>query len=534
MGAVVERGSFDDLEQQFAQSAADSDVPTQEGEFDIRELRFLLRTNAEIFITFFLAEQLDMPVPQFHSEIWSLLTDTQKERILLAIPRDHAKTTLAKLVVIWYWLFTPHRFCVYLSNTNAIAKGACKDIVAFLKCDNFVAAFGRVKVIKESENESLWIYDLTLSDGKIKRIILRAIGQGQQMRGINIDNQRPDIAVIDDVEDNENTESEKQQKKLDKWMFGPFLKALARRKKILWLGNMLQKTSLLARLSRSARWNPVVFGSLVKDAASGALRALWPDKWLADEERNQADSRELAVERIMEDFREYKESGQTETWMCEMMNMPGHGENGFSADMINYQAIPAPDNCRAAWITIDPAFGLNSWNDETAICVHVIPENGIPMTVACVHGQMDEMQMFNETISLARYWRAWVWGIEAVAAQKVLISLFNVLLAGRAMSGRVEMIPLMAGKGDPKLGRMKAFVALMANGEWAIPDADIDITQQILELDFRKKDQPDDRVDSCAYGPFMMEQFLPIIMAQNTGHDWATSLAQYGMEVSGV
>src|SRR3546814_15790633 len=83
------------------------------------------------------------------------------------------------------------------------------------------------------------------------------------MRGINIDNQRPDMAVVDDVEDNENTESELLQKKLDRWIFGPFLKALARRQKVIWLGNMMQKTSLLARLSPSPTWNPVVYGCLV-------------------------------------------------------------------------------------------------------------------------------------------------------------------------------------------------------------------------------------------------------------------------------
>src|SRR3546814_1749936 len=86
-----------------------------------------------------------------------------------------------------------------------------------------------------------------------KKCSLHAVGAGQQMRGINIDNQRPDMAVVDDVEDNENTESELLQKKLDRWIFGPFLTALARRKKVIWLGNMLQKTSLLARLSPSDR-----------------------------------------------------------------------------------------------------------------------------------------------------------------------------------------------------------------------------------------------------------------------------------------
>jgi hypothetical protein len=33
--------------------------------------------------------------------------------------------------------------------------------------------------------------------------------------------------------------------------------------------------------------------------------------------------------------------------MCEMMNMPGHGENGFTAEMINYLPNLTPDMCRA-------------------------------------------------------------------------------------------------------------------------------------------------------------------------------------------
>src|SRR3546814_7433185 len=132
-------------------------------------------------------------------------------------------------------------------------------------------------MIKESETDSLWIFELTTPEGRVKKCILRAVGAGQQMRGINIDNQRPDMAVVDDVEDNENTESELLQKKLDRWIFGPFLKALARRKKVIWLGNMLQKTSLLARLSQRPNWNPVVYGCLV-ETESGAIVPLWPER----------------------------------------------------------------------------------------------------------------------------------------------------------------------------------------------------------------------------------------------------------------
>lgn len=509
------------LEEAWRKSAQDAGVETQTLEGEIRLIKTLMRQDAEFFIEFFLADSLDMPVPEFHKEIWGLMTDEEKERVLLAIPRDHAKTTLAKLVVVWYWLHTTHRFCVYLSNTAPIAKGACRDIMNFLESDNFIRVYGRIRMEKQSENEGLWIFHLPMGDGRTKRCILRGLGQGQQMRGINIDNQRPDIAVVDDVEDNDNTESETQQLKLDKWVFGPFIKALARKKKIIWLGNMLSRTSLLARLSQNPRWNPVVFGSLVRDAVSGLLEPLWPGKW--------------TVEALQEDFKEYKDNGLVETWMCEMMNMPGHGENGFTAENINYQAIPTPDDIICSWLTIDPAFGLTSLNDETAICVHVIPRDGIPMTVACVHGHFDEMQIFNEALALTQYWGCWTWGIEAVAAQKVLITLFTMLASQQRINHAIQFVPLMAGRGDPKIGRIKAFVALMSNGEWAIADTDMSITEQVLAFDFRKKDQRDDRIDSAAYGPSMMEAFMPIIQAvYNGGLEAFDSRAQYGMEVASV
>jgi hypothetical protein len=334
---VVDAFNIDAAEREAFESVG---VATETVEADLQQVRLLLKTDCEFFIEFFLADQLDMPVPEFHKEIWSKLTDLEKERVLLAIPRDHAKTTLAKLIVVWYWLFTPHRFAVYLSNTAPIAKGACRDIMAFLESPNFVEVFGKIRMIKSSENEGLWMFDLVAANGQTKRCILRAIGQGQQMRGINIDNLRPDIAVVDDVEDNENTESEAQQKKLDRWMFGPFLKALARRKKILWLGNMLTKTSLLARLSRNPKWNPVVFGCLIKDVCYWCLAPIVGG--------------EVVCRRTKEDFKEYKDLGLVESWMCEMMNMPGHGENGFTAEMINYLPNLTPDMCRACWITVDP------------------------------------------------------------------------------------------------------------------------------------------------------------------------------------
>lgn len=491
------------------------------GEATRTEITQRLQSDGEFFIEFFIPEELTMPVPHFHSkEIWPLLTSTAMNQVLLAIPRGHSKTTLAKLAVVHYYLFTNHRFCIYVSNTNGFAVNACKDIVGYLKSENFVAVYGDIKMIKESETNSLWIFEIPMPDGYKKRCILRAVGANQQMRGMNIDNQRPDIAVVDDLEDNDNTASEFLQHKLDLWVFGPFLKALTRKCKIIWLGNMLQKTSLLARLSTDSEWNPVVFGAMVKDSDTGVLRSLWPDLW--------------PIEDLLKDFQKYQRMGLTESWMCEMMNMPGHLTDGFTLDQLNFAEIPSPDEYICTWITLDPAFGEKSTSDDSAVVVHGLPKEGCPMVIDYEYGKLRDEEIFFSMLRFSRKWNAWVWGIESVAAQRVLISFFNVLLTTNQVNHRVEMIPLMAGRGDPKVGRIRSWVSLMAAGDYAIPRDAADIVTQVLSYDMRKDSNKDDLIDSCAYGPQMLERFGPLLRAAYSQGGVTPYRARFGTEITSV
>jgi hypothetical protein len=127
-----------------------------------------------------------------------------------------------------------------------------------------------------------------------------------------------------------------------------------------------------------------------------------------------------------------------------------------------------------------------------------------------------------------------VWGIEAIAAQRVLITLFKVMLAGRMMANAVDIIPLMAGKGDPKVARIRAWVSLMARGEYAIPEGDMEIVTQLTQYNMKKKSNKDDLIDSCAYGPQMLDQFMPRLIAQYSNQNLIGSTPKYGRAVSDV
>lgn len=509
---MSESFSFDDV------SGGAETVIAQAGHGEIIEK---LRVDGEFFITFYIPQELEFAVPDFHISIWNRLIDVTMLRVLLAIPREHAKTTLSKLAVVWHLYYTGYRFCVYLSNTSPIAKNACRDIMNYLKTDNHIAVFGAIDIIKESETEGIWIFTISLPNGKKKRCILRSAGANQQMRGINIDNQRPDIAVIDDVEDMQNTDSETLQKKLDRWMFGTFIKALAYKKKIIWLGNMLRKTSLLSRLanSRKSRWNPVVFGCIVQDPKTDKLIPLWEDLWPLD--------------KLVEDFREYKELGLVSTWMCEMMNMPGVGSSGFDIDLLNYRQMPVPEDIVGAFITIDPAFGQETdKHDRTGIACHVVLEDGSSMVVETALGHMRENEIFMTALQMATVWNAWIWGIEAVAAQRVLISLFILLSANHQLTGMIEFVPLMAG--SSKHSRISTWISANVTKNCGVHEDDIDITHQVLMYDRSKKENDDDLIDSCAYAVPMLEDYIGFILERFTAADDKPIEAAYGMEITSV
>ncbi len=487
-----------------------------------QEIRTALESDGELFIETLLAEHLESPVPKAHVEIWQLLTNTALSQILLAIPRGHAKTTLAKLCVVWYYVYTDHRFCLYVSNTNGIALNSCKDIVDYILSDNFAAIYGPAKIITSNTTHSLWVFELTDAKGRKKRCVLRALGANQQVRGINLDNKRPDIIVVDDLEDLDNTRTEDLQRNLDLWVFGPFIKAFAKEHKIIWLGNMIRETCLLARLAEDPDWNPVVFGSLIKDKETGEIVPLWPYLW--------------SVEALVKDYQKYRKLGLQATWLCEMMNMPGHLADGYGPESLNYAPVPTPDDVIAAFLILDPAFGEETQHDESAITVHVIPRNGPPMVVECEHGKWDEATVFAHMFRLANKWNAWTWGIESIAAQRVLISLFRLMLAPYHMQERVQFIPLISGSASPKAGRIKAWASLMAAEPpaYAIPEGDIDIGAQLLKYDVRSTDNQDDIVDSCAYGPIMIDQYRHLIEAHYLQVWEAQAGAQFGRSIVDV
>lgn len=461
----------------------------------------LIRYDCEAFFGFYLGEELTLDVPEFHKEIWDellelldqindpeMLTGTLHK--LIGVPREHSKTTTIKLACVLLLRYSRLSFLAYISNTFNAGLNAVKDIHAFFRSQQDQDLYGPWKHEKASEQVGEFLFSIsTPLSSKPKDIIMKAFGVSTQIRGTVIKNRRPDLMVFDDCESRETADSPVQQAKLDAWCLGTALKSMAKLGVAIFIGNMLTDTSLLARLSKEPSWNATVFGSIVRDQ-HGNLRPLWDGRW--------------TLEALLDEYASYRRLGNGHIWEAEMMNLTAKEILGESMENAIRVPYPPVEKIQAGFICLDPAFGENAWHDFSAITVHALVEGvQTPVIVDYWHGRAKEEGLLDEMIRLSFIWGIGTWCIESVAAQKLLLKLFKLLLVTRGMSPETFLMIPVTPKGESKPARIVAFRTAVAKESYAIAENCEEVFTKLS--DYVPGVEHDDLEDSSAYGTLVWD-----------------------------
>ena len=455
-------------------------------QINVKEILYALENDEEFFIQFFLGDELvhkktgkSSPVPEFHKEVFSLMVSAKASQCVFALPRDHAKTTLAKLCAVWYYLFSNYRFVVYLSNTASIAVAATNDIIAFIESENFASVFGRPHFHIKQEGVGYYKFDIMLPGGK-KTCILKAHGSGQQVRGLNIDNQRPQLAIVDDLEDNDNIATEELADKLKRWFYSAFKKALDKfDNKIIQLGNMISNRCMLKEHCESQFWFSRRYGCILSNG-----KALWPEAF--------------TISDLIQDFKEYKLIGLVDIWFAEMMNLPlVSGRGLIEASEIFYKPEVDPSEIEYGCITIDLAISKRDWAHHTVVTAHGWQGEHWQLCEQIGDKGIDPIELFGIVVSIAFKWNISVIGFESTAYQASLESVFDYLCLVNRVEG-LTFVPLTSGS-TRKVQRLAPWAGLIKKKEYALPDTDFKVTEQLLTFDPKKENNEDDYIDSAAY-----------------------------------
>jgi hypothetical protein len=180
-------------------------------------------------------------------------------RFAIAAPRGFGKSTDVSIAFpIWCIVNNFKHFITIFSDAIELAETLVEAIKAELEENerlkaDFPEACGIGKVWKIGE---------LVSRNNVK---IKAYGSGKRVRGVKHGTFRPDLTIIDDLENDTNVRSRKQRDKLEEWLDEAVenLGSVDDSMDILYIGTILHRDSVLARKLKLKFWNPIVFRALV-------------------------------------------------------------------------------------------------------------------------------------------------------------------------------------------------------------------------------------------------------------------------------
>lgn len=287
--------------------------------------------------------------PEFHSIIGEDLYSNARYNAF-EVFRDGAKTSLLRVYVAQRVAYAISRTIMYVSVSQQHAAMSVRWLrrqVMYNK--RFAETFGLRKGEKWTDEHAEIFHGVEDTP-----ITLLAMGITGQIRGFNPDDYRPDLIIIDDVLNEENSATVEQRKKIEALLFGALLNSLAPATdsplaKAVFLQTPLNRADAIETCMKDPQWNGRRFG-IFDESGRSRWEARWPTETILAE-------KQAAIAR-----------GQYALWMrekeCQIVAEVG---KTFDVERLQYWDLPPKTSMRV--IAIDPASSDSPTADDNVVMV---------------------------------------------------------------------------------------------------------------------------------------------------------------------
>lgn len=233
--------------------------------------------------------------PPWEAEFWALLENPSNRYVAVKMARDFAKTTRLRVFTAKRIAYGTSRTIVYVSKSQDHAK---KSIDWLRRAIEFNGTFANTFQLSKGaqwSGEEIDIYNGAL-DCHIRII---AIGITGSTRGINVDDYRPDLIIVDDPCDEENTATPEQRNKITELFFGSLYNSLAPESdqpeaKMALLQTPLDGEDLIETCMKSEDWATMAVSCFTPEMES-SWPARYPTKVLLAEKQKAINRNMLSV-----------------------------------------------------------------------------------------------------------------------------------------------------------------------------------------------------------------------------------------------
>lgn len=221
---------------------------------------------------------------QLHNYLFEQLPLTLQQltsvHLAIAAPRGEAKSTLVSQLFTLYCLVTQKkRYALIVMDSIDQAYPMLEAIKVELEFNQRlkidfpeVAGVGRV-----------WQAATIITKANQK---VQVAGSGKKLRGLRHGAYRPDLVVLDDIENDEEVRSPEQRDKLHGWLHKTVLPLGSADGKmdVVYIGTILHYDSVLNRTLASKAWKTEKFRALIRQPDDTSLWDKWEDFYLNEGE----------------------------------------------------------------------------------------------------------------------------------------------------------------------------------------------------------------------------------------------------------
>lgn len=260
--------------------------------------RELASFDLEYFGLIYLPHYFTRKSPSFHKELdrafyenviksKNVLNENKEvnkmmgKKLSITAPRGHAKSTNFTFKdVLHSILYKYKRYILIISDSTEQAEGFLYDIKSELEDNESIR-----KDFKDIVGE-IWNTGTLITKTGVK---IEAVGVGKKVRGRRYKNFRPDLIVLDDIENDENVNTIEQRRKLENWFYKAVSKAGDTYTDICYIGTLLHYDSLLAKVMKNPSYKTLKYKGIISYAKNKSFWERWEKIYcnLEDEKREE-------------------------------------------------------------------------------------------------------------------------------------------------------------------------------------------------------------------------------------------------------
>lgn len=382
--------------------------------FSLEEAVKISSEDPSFYGEFFFPKTCRQISPPFHKTMWAELLDPRNRYVAFEVFRGGAKTSIVRLFVSYCIAFGISRTGIIVGKSQ---DAAIKTVEWLMRAVEFnrlwSSAFGLKKGNKWAGSEiDIW------HDTEEVPIRMIAFGITGSIRGVNVDDYRPDLIVGDDLCDEENTATPEQRKKTADLWFGALGKSLAPESeaplaKQILLQTVLNEGDLISLCCEDKQWKSLIFSCF-----DSVGESRWPARWTTDQ--------------LKADKQAHSDRGMLSLWLREMeCRLVSDETAAFQQHRLQYwEVIPETGH---TWLAIDPTpppkendrLKIARNLDDAAILVLRLWKGRVYVCEVYTTKSPDPYEFVNKIFELCINWKCLEIHIETILFARVLSSILE-------------------------------------------------------------------------------------------------------------